>query len=65
MSKATSYLVERIREQERIIEGMIAQRASDWDTGFSAAVEQHAIQQRDPSHPFTRDNPFQLRARET
>jgi hypothetical protein len=58
MSKATDYLIEQIRNKDLLITSMMAQRAQDWDTGFSAAVAEDAKQQRDPSHPFTRDNPF-------
>lgn len=33
--------------------------AAAWDAGFSACADQWSKQRQDPTHPITRNNPFE------
>jgi len=60
VSTTTEYLVEQIRLQQKVIEAMAANRAGRVESGFDSAVAEIETQKRDPSHPFTRSNPFRM-----
>lgn len=59
MSKATDYLVEQIRQRDETIGAMMRANQGVWDEGWHAHFLEWDAQRKDPSHPITKNNPYQ------